>query len=77
MTNQKHTCSLCGFPTMVEGDELSFEIGGHCSGCMTQCEADLGDEASKLQLQEEIAMGWRDASGKRIPLELRVRSDRD
>lgn len=56
---------------MVEGDELSLDIGGHCIGCMIEAEAAGGYGPSKRQVEEEIAKGWRDSKGTRLPLEKR------
>jgi hypothetical protein len=58
---------------MIEGDDLSLDIGGHCIGCMVQAEAVAGYEPSQRQVEEEIAKGWRDGDGARIPLERRTR----
>jgi hypothetical protein len=38
---------------------------------MIEAEALAGYEPSKRQLEEEIAMGWRDSDGRRLPLEKR------
>lgn len=73
MGDQQPACSLCGLPVMIEGDDLSLDIGGHCIGCMIQAEAMSGCEPSKRQVEEEIAKGWRKGDGTRIPLDQRSR----
>jgi hypothetical protein len=70
--DQQPTCSLCGLQVMVEGDELSLDIGGHCIGCMIQVEAMSGHEPSKRQVEQEIAKGWRSSDGTRIAAKSRA-----